>query len=1031
MKYLLKLICLASCLFFSMSAFAGEVVTVDGLKYELNGSEAYVAGYEGNPTDVVIPETIESDGLTFRVTQIMDNAFKSCNSITSLTSTGTNLWFVGDNAFNSCEQINEVNLFCQRIGYKAFYNCSNLKNVMLSGVNTIGLGNYQEGVYLMEKYDVHSGYTFANCPNLVCIDLGRELVNVSTLIFQNCTKLSYIVIPSSCKYYYGVGASAFEYIVRRHSFDNNLNMFSGCSRLQSIIYLGDQTSQCGSNATVYHAKDQVYWSSTSFDYQGKAPTATFTSDMPAGFVPTADLSALEKDAGTYTQNVPFTFTNDDMSFDVDIPYTYTINPARLTAKVNNASRLYGDGNPEFTSTYTGFVNNEDASVLTSNGSYTTTATAKSDVGTYPIKQTGATAQNYVFDYEDGTLTVNKAPLTMSANNKTMSYGSTIPTLDATYEGLKNDETQPAWINEPSISTTATPTSKVGIYPITIRNAEAKNYVLTVNNGTLTVEKAKLTVKADNKSREYGESNPNFTLTYTGLKNGETVPVWETVPMLETSATIQSPVGSYPISIHDAVAVNYDITPVDGTLTVSKAALQIKPIDVSRKYGEENPVFNLSYVGLRNNETVPEWTTEPVITTSATKTSSVGDYTIRVSSAEARNYTLEKKTGTLTVTKAPLVVGVNSYSRQYGESNPIFELYYDGLVNNETAPQWTTMPTIATEATASSDVGEYAITGTGGVMKNYETTGIISGVLSITPVSLTIRANDISRLYYEDNPEFTFSCTGFVGNDDASALTVKPQMQTSATKNSNVGIYPIEIGNAESKNYTLIYERGQLTINKRLLTVSTPNYTREYGEENPVFVLNYSGFVNNEDESVLILKPKATTVATTNSDVGVYDIVIGNGVAENYDFDYLVSKLTIEKAYQTLTWNQDFSNVRQYDQVELTATASSGLEITYTVQGDQICSIMKIGKKQYLDCFGEGQVVIVAQQEGDNNYWQTTKIYKRITIKSDSVISSITTAINEDPDVRIYDASGNRIDKLQKGINIVKMRDGTTKKVFIR
>lgn len=980
-QYYIKLLCLTFCLFFSMSAFSAEIVTIGGLKYELNGSEAYVAGYEGTPTDVVIPETVESDGQTFRVTQILDNAFNSCNSITSLTSTGTNLWLVGDNAFNSCEQIKEVNLSCQRIGYKAFYNCSNLKKVVLSGVNTIGLGNYQEGVrYIQWEYDVHSGYTFANCPNLVCIDLGRALVNVSNDIFQNCTKISYIVIPSSCKHYYLVGASASEYIVRNYNFDDYLSMFSGCTRLQSIIYLGDQTSQCGSNATIYYPKDKIQWGSTSYDYQGKAPTVTFTSDMPAGFEVTAyDISALEKNVGTYTQNVPFTFANNDMSFDVEIPYEYTINPVTLKAKVSDASRQYGDANPQFSSTYTGFVNNEDASVVTSHGSYTTTATAKSDVGTYAIKQTGATAQNYVFEYEDGTLTVEKASLTMTANDKTMTYGGTIPTFEAKYEGLKNNEVQPVWITEPSLSTTATSASKVGTYPITISNAEAKNYQLTLNDGTLTIGKAELTVKADNNSRTYGETNPEFTLSYTGLKNDETAPEWEKLPTIETTADAKSPVGTYPISIKDAVAVNYNITAEEGLLTINKAALQITPKDATRQYGESNPKFELSYVGLKNNESVPEWVTEPIISTSATKESSVGDYSIQVTAAEARNYSLEKKVGTLTITKAPLTVGLNNYSRKYGEANPTFGFYYNGLLNGDITPQWTTMPTITTDATPWSDVGEYTITGTGGEMKNYEATEIASGLLTITPASLTIRANNCSRLYFEENPELSFSCIGFMGYDDVSVLTQKPRITTSATKKSNAGTYIIEIGDAESKNYTISYVKGQLTINKRQLSVSTKNYTRAYGEDNPLFELSYSGFVNNEDEDVLLSKPKATTAAKKDTDVGVYDIVIADGVAENYAFSYVGAKLTIEKAYQTLTWDQNLKYIKQYSQIELLATASSGLDVKYTVEGSQICSITQIGKKQYLDCSEEGETVIVAIQEGDKNYWQTTKIYKPITI----------------------------------------------------
>ena len=104
-------------------------------------------------------------------------------------------------------------------------------------------------------------------------------------------------------------------------------------------------------------------------------------------------------------------------------------------------------------------------------------------------------------------------------------------------------------------------------------------------------------------------------------------------------------------------------------------------------------------------------------------------------------------------------------------------------------------------------------------------------------------------------------------------------------------------------------------------------------------------------------------------------------------------------------------------------------MTYTIEGNQICSIIKIGKKQYLDCTGEGETVIVAIQEGNNNYWQSTKVYKTIFIKSAAGVYSVNMDIDEN--AKIFDASGMQVNNLQKDINILKMSDGTTKKILIK
>ena len=986
MKNIRTIISLSFFLILSISAKAIEV-NIGSLRYSLEGNTATVVGYNASelPSDLVVPEKIEYNNLYYTVTTIAGRAFMDCTTIKSIELPNSLTMIKGSNYYD----------------YKgAFGGCINLEKAYLPGIEYI------------------QDFAFSLCGNLKIVDFGNKLKEIGRGAFNNCTSLTYLVLPSSLTHIFGGYPDAY-------------NAFNNCSLIQSVIYLGNYVNTRLKNVNCYYSNSLLTWSSTEFNYTGLAPSPTYTCNLPAGFMPTntSELPALEKNAGSYSTTVPITFANNDMSFTANIPYTYTINPAKLTAKVKDASRLYGDGNPQFSSEYSGFVNNEDASVVTSNGSYTTTATAKSDVGTYAIKQSGATAQNYVFEYEDGTLTVNKAPLTMTANDKKMTYGSSTPVFDISYEGLKNNETQPAWVTKPTLSSTASSTSNAGTYPISISNAEAKNYDLTIHNGTLTVEKAELTAKVDNKTRLYGDANPEFTLTYTGLKNNETVPAWEQQPTFETTATTQSNVGNYSVNLKNAVAVNYNITPVEGTLTVNKAPLKVTPKDYTRKYGEQNPQFELAYEGLKNSENKPEWTAEPFITTNATASSSVGEYAITVKSAEARNYTLEKGSGTLTVTKAPITIKLLDATRKYGTANPNFQMTYTGLVNGETTPAWTTLPNISTTAKEKSDVGDYPITAEGGELKNYAFESITPGVLSITPASLLVRAQDASRSYFEENPQFSFECVGFITGDDATLFTTKPVVTTSATLKSPAGIYSIEVSGAKINNYQLSYEKGKLTVTKRMLTVSTNDYTRAYGEENPKFELTYKGFVNKEDENVLVAKPQASTVADKKTDTGVYAITIANGVAENYDFTYVGGKLTIEKAYQTLTWNQDLNSIKLYDQVELTAKASSGLEVKYTLEKNNVCSLIRVGSKQFLDCHNEGEAVIIAQQEGNNNYWQTTKIYKSIKIGGEAGIDSILQDM--DTSTRIYNSQGKRIPSLQRGLNIIKMGDGTIKKIMMK
>ena len=257
--------------------------------------------------------------------------------------------------------------------------------------------------------------------------------------------------------------------------------------------------------------------------------------------------------------------------------TLTINAAVLTVTANSASMTYGGTLPAFAASYSGFVNGDGQGVLTGSPSLTTTATSSSPVGTYAITAAQGTlaSQNYTFTFVNGTLTINAAVLTVTANSASMTYGGTLPAFAASYSGFVNGDGQGVLTGSPSLTTTATSSSPVGTYAITAAQGtlSAQNYTFAFVNGTLTINPAMLVVTANNATRQYGQQNPAFTYTMTGFLNGDTQGTATSgQPSLTTSATTTSPLGNYAIvaSQGTLTAQNYTFAFVNAVLTITQA-----------------------------------------------------------------------------------------------------------------------------------------------------------------------------------------------------------------------------------------------------------------------------------------------------------------------------------------------------------------------------------------------------------------------------------------------------------------------------
>jgi subtilisin-like proprotein convertase family protein len=266
-------------------------------------------------------------------------------------------------------------------------------------------------------------------------------------------------------------------------------------------------------------------------------------------------------------------------------------------------------------------------------------------------------------------------------------------------------------------------------------ADTTGFLPIGTNVTVNVLRAPLTIAANDTNKLYGATLPTLTASYTGFVNGDTSTSLTTQVTLSTAATASSPVGAYNITAAGAVGANYDITHVNGSLTVLPAALSIVANDATKIYGAALPAFTASYNGFVNGDTAANLTTPVTLGTIATFASPAGTYAITASSATDANYVITQVNGSLTVTTAALIVSAENKTKAYGQALPELTAIYSGFVLGQGTNNLTGLATITTTATATSDVGTYPITAIGATSTNY-TFSYVGALLTITQ-SLTI------------------------------------------------------------------------------------------------------------------------------------------------------------------------------------------------------------------------------------------------------------------------------------------------------
>lgn len=270
--------------------------------------------------------------------------------------------------------------------------------------------------------------------------------------------------------------------------------------------------------------------------------------------------------------------------DIDV----VISKAKLTATVSDAERVYGDANPNFEITYSGFVNGETKEDLDVMPVAMCSATEFSNVGEYDITINNVSNKNYILDIKNAKLTIKKALLTVAADNRTKIYGEKNPALSVSYSGFKNNENETILLSSAVAFTDAKTMSNVGEYVIMVEGANSINYYFEYNQGVFVIEKAPLIITAENKSINYQDKIPEFTILYDGFAGSDSEADLDELPQIVCDITNETMPGTYDIVLSGGYDNNYEYVLVDGIIVINNTT----GITNIESGSEKNVVYNL-------------------------------------------------------------------------------------------------------------------------------------------------------------------------------------------------------------------------------------------------------------------------------------------------------------------------------------------------------------------------------------------------------------------------------------------------------
>ena len=330
--------------------------------------------------------------------------------------------------------------------------------------------------------------------------------------------------------------------------------------------------------------------------------------------------------------------------------------------------------------------------------------------------------------------------------------------------------------------------------------------------------------------------------------------------------------------------------------------------------------------------------------------------------------------------------------------------------------------------------------------------------------LTSAPAAIADLVYTGEPQVLITAGTAEGGEVQYALSTDGEFSTALPTATNAGDYTIyyKVVADDSHNSLPVAGPINVTIAKAIMTITAGSYTKKQYDPMPEFAVSYEGFVNNETAEVLTKQPVLSCEANEDSAPGEYDITLSGAEAANYDIMYVAGKLTVtEPESYTLTYMvdgevyQSFTVKYKEAITPLEAPTKEGYTFSgwdglprsmpakdvivkgyFTINSYTITYVLD-GEVYTTETLEYGAEIVPPVIPGLEDYtiWEDVpatmpasdiKIYGN----AKDIIDGLTSVFSKG-EGEVYDSNGRKLPSLQKGLNIIRMKDGTVKKIIFK